>query len=40
MDKWSTPQLVIHGSKDYSLPEMDGIEAFQALKQYAYISNL
>ncbi|KAI0004573.1 alpha/beta-hydrolase [Russula compacta] len=31
--KWSTPQLVIHGSKDYRLPETDGIGAFHALKQ-------
>ncbi|KAI0057861.1 alpha/beta-hydrolase [Artomyces pyxidatus] len=33
VDKWSTPQLVIHGSKDYRLPETDGIGAFHALKQ-------
>jgi len=31
--KWSTPQLVIHGSKDYRLPETEGIGAFHALKQ-------
>ncbi len=36
--KWSTPQLVIHGSKDYRLPETDGIGAFHALKQCAYTS--
>lgn len=35
--KWSTPQLIIHGSKDYRLPETDGIGAFHALKQCAYI---
>lgn len=35
--KWSTPQLVIHGSKDYRLPETDGIGAFHALRQCAYI---
>jgi dipeptidyl aminopeptidase/acylaminoacyl peptidase len=35
--KWSTPQLVIHGSKDYRLPETDGIGAFHALKQCAHI---
>jgi dipeptidyl aminopeptidase/acylaminoacyl peptidase len=35
VDKWSTPQLVIHGSKDYRLPETDGIGAFHALKQCA-----
>jgi len=31
--KWSTPQLIIHGSKDYRLPETDGIGAFHALQQ-------
>ncbi|KAH9969542.1 alpha/beta-hydrolase [Russula dissimulans] len=31
--EWSTPQLIIHGSKDYRLPETDGIGAFHALKQ-------
>lgn len=31
--RWSTPQLVIHSSKDYRLPETDGIGAFHALKQ-------
>lgn len=36
--KWSTPQLVIHGSKDYRLPETDGIGAFHALKQCAHIT--
>jgi dipeptidyl aminopeptidase/acylaminoacyl peptidase len=40
--KWSTPQLIIHGSKDYRLPETDGIGAFHALKQcvthYSHIS--
>lgn len=34
VDKWSTPMLVIHGSKDYRLPETDGIGAFHALQQY------
>ncbi|KAH9049976.1 alpha/beta-hydrolase [Lactarius hengduanensis] len=33
VDKWSTPQLVIHSSKDYRLPETDGIGAFHALLQ-------
>ncbi len=33
VDKWSTPMLVIHGSKDYRLPETDGIGAFHALQQ-------
>ena len=31
--KWSTPQLIVHGSKDYRLPETEGIAAFHALQQ-------
>jgi dipeptidyl aminopeptidase/acylaminoacyl peptidase len=31
--KWSTPQLIVHGSKDYRLPETEGIGAFHALQQ-------
>ncbi|ETW81653.1 serine peptidase S9 [Heterobasidion irregulare TC 32-1] len=38
--KWSTPQLVIHGSKDYRLPETDGIGAFHALRQRGVPSRL
>ena len=34
--KWSTPQLVIHGSKDYRLPETDGIGAFHALQESVF----
>ncbi|KAF7346501.1 Dipeptidyl-peptidase 5 [Mycena sanguinolenta] len=30
---WSTPQLLIHGSKDYRLPETESIGAFHALLQ-------
>jgi dipeptidyl aminopeptidase/acylaminoacyl peptidase len=30
---WSTPMLIVHGSKDYRLPETDGIGAFHALQQ-------
>jgi hypothetical protein len=30
VDKWSTPQLVIHCSKD--VPETDGIGAFHAFQ--------
>jgi dipeptidyl aminopeptidase/acylaminoacyl peptidase len=30
--KWSTPQLVIHGGRDYRLPDTEGISAFQALQ--------
>ncbi|GBE85069.1 Dipeptidyl-peptidase 5 [Sparassis crispa] len=38
--RWSTPQLVIHGSKDYRLPETDGISAFHALQQLSVPSRL
>ncbi|KAF7314487.1 Dipeptidyl-peptidase 5 [Mycena kentingensis (nom. inval.)] len=31
--KWSTPQLFIHGSKDYRLPETESIGGFHALQQ-------
>ena len=31
--KWSIPQLIVHGSKDYRLPETEGIGAFHALQQ-------
>ena len=34
VSKWSTPQLIIHGSKDYRLPESDGIAVWHALQQY------
>lgn len=33
VNKWSTPQLIVHGSKDYRLPESDGIGVFHALQQ-------
>ncbi|KAJ6559073.1 Alpha/Beta hydrolase protein [Mycena vulgaris] len=33
VDKWSTPQLLIHGSKDYRLPETESIGPFHALQQ-------
>ena len=33
VEKWSTPQLIVHGSKDYRLPETEGIGAFHALQQ-------
>lgn len=35
VSKWGTPQLVIHGGKDYRLAETEGIGAFHALQQYA-----
>ncbi|KIY45662.1 alpha/beta-hydrolase [Fistulina hepatica ATCC 64428] len=38
--KWSTPQLLIHGSKDYRLPETEGIGAFNALQQRGVPSRL
>ena len=31
-DKWETPQLVIHSSKDYRLPIADGLAAFNVLQ--------
>ncbi|KAJ7485987.1 Alpha/Beta hydrolase protein [Mycena galericulata] len=33
VNKWSTPQLLIHGSKDYRLPETESIGPFHALQQ-------
>ncbi|KAG1872451.1 alpha beta-hydrolase [Suillus subalutaceus] len=38
--KWSTPQLTIHSSKDYRLPESDGIAVFHALQQRGVPSRL
>jgi len=38
--KWSTPQLIIHGSKDYRLPETEGIGAFHALQELGVPSRL
>ncbi|OCH92867.1 alpha/beta-hydrolase [Obba rivulosa] len=40
VSNWSTPQLVIHGSKDYRLPETDGIGAFHALQERGVPSRL
>ncbi|EIN12412.1 alpha/beta-hydrolase [Punctularia strigosozonata HHB-11173 SS5] len=37
---WSTPQLLIHGSKDYRLPETESIGAFHALQQKGIPSRL
>lgn len=31
--KWSIPQLIVHGSKDYRLPDTEGIAAFHTLQQ-------
>ncbi|KAJ7147076.1 Alpha/Beta hydrolase protein [Mycena crocata] len=33
VNKWSTPQLLIHGSKDYRLTETESIGPFHALSQ-------
>ncbi|KAI0036528.1 Alpha/Beta hydrolase protein [Vararia minispora EC-137] len=38
--KWSTPMLIVHGSKDYRLPETDGIAAYHALKQQGIAARL
>ncbi|XP_006462767.1 hypothetical protein AGABI2DRAFT_193868 [Agaricus bisporus var. bisporus H97] len=38
--KWSTPELIIHSSKDYRLPETEGITAFHALQQLGVPSRL
>ena len=40
VSKWSTPQLTIHGSKDYRLPETDGIAVWHALQQYVPLNSL
>jgi hypothetical protein len=36
--QWKTPQLLIHGGRDYRLPETESIGAFHALQQCAYSS--
>ncbi|KAJ7189840.1 Alpha/Beta hydrolase protein [Mycena pura] len=40
VSKWSTPMLLIHGSKDYRLPETESIGAFNALQQLGIPSRL
>ncbi|KDQ62499.1 hypothetical protein JAAARDRAFT_30397 [Jaapia argillacea MUCL 33604] len=40
VDKWGTPMLLIHGSKDYRLPETESIGAFHALQQKGIKSRL
>jgi dipeptidyl aminopeptidase/acylaminoacyl peptidase len=32
VDKWNTPMLVIHGGRDYRVPENQGFEAFTVLQ--------
>ena len=36
--KWKTPMLVVHGSKDYRLPETEGLSVFNALQRYVTFS--
>ncbi|CAL1712862.1 unnamed protein product [Somion occarium] len=38
--KWSTPQLVVHGSRDYRLVEPEGLGVFHALQQLKIPSRL
>ena len=33
VNKWKTPTLVIHGGKDYRVPETEGIATFTALQR-------
>ncbi|KAJ7147078.1 Alpha/Beta hydrolase protein [Mycena crocata] len=40
VNKWSTPQLLIHGSLDYRLPEVESIGPFHALQQLGIPSRL
>ncbi|EKM51879.1 uncharacterized protein PHACADRAFT_262274 [Phanerochaete carnosa HHB-10118-sp] len=40
VSNWSTPMLIVHSSKDYRLPETDGIGAFHALQQLGVPSRL
>lgn len=32
VDQWNTPMLVIHGGKDFRVPESEGMQAFQVLQ--------
>ncbi|KAG9005435.1 hypothetical protein FRB93_009741 [Tulasnella sp. JGI-2019a] len=38
--RWSTPQLTVHGGKDYRLAETEGLSAFNALQQRNVSSRL
>ena len=45
VQNWDTPMLVIHGGKDFRVPESEGMQAFQALQlknlrsKYLYFPN-
>ena len=34
VERWRTPMLIVHGSRDFRLAETEGIAAYHALKQY------
>jgi dipeptidyl aminopeptidase/acylaminoacyl peptidase len=38
--KWGTPQLIVHGSRDFRLPETEGIGAWHALRERGVKSRL
>ncbi|NNL68163.1 MAG: prolyl oligopeptidase family serine peptidase, partial [Myxococcales bacterium] len=33
VDRWTTPMLVIHGARDFRIPETQGLAAFTALQR-------
>lgn len=33
VDQWKTPQLVIHGGRDFRIPDTQGLGAFTALQR-------
>ena len=34
VNEWHTPHLIIHGSKDYRIPETEALGAFTALQLF------
>ena len=40
VDRWDTPLMVIHGGRDYRVPENQGFEAFQAAQLHGIPSRL
>ena len=40
VDRWQTPMLVIHGARDYRLPETQGLATFTALQRRGIPSRL